>query len=141
MVLAGISNTYFRQEMRLFRPKTGCAAPHKHSRMLVRLPDMPVASFVSRASNRYHLALLVAGMLAISACSEPPSWQKLLGQRINQQYPNYKVTQAADGNLKIERPGLPDATVDVAGIELLCRRGPKDCNYATDQMLISLQGK
>ena len=92
------------------------------------------------ASRRAAVTML-AGLLALSACTEPPSWQKLLGLRINEQYPNYKVMPTADGNLKVERPGMPTATVDVAGIELLCRRGPKDCSYATDQMLTSLQAQ
>lgn len=83
--------------------------------------------------------MLLAGLLTLGACGEPPSWQKLLAQRIAEQYPGYKVTQAPDGNLKVERPGLPEAVVDITGIELLCRRGPKDCNYATDQMLTSLR--
>ena len=87
---------------------------------------------------RYASLMLLAGLLMLGACGAPPSWQKLLTQRITEQYPGYKVTQAADGNLKVERPGLPEAAVDVARIELLCRRGPKDCNYATDQMLTTL---
>ena len=82
--------------------------------------------------------MLLAGLLALGACGAPPSWQKLLAQRIAEQYPGYQVTQAPDGNLKVLRPGMAEAAVDVAGIELLCRRGPKDCNYATDQMLTSL---
>jgi hypothetical protein len=43
--------------------------------------------------------------------------------------------------LKVLRPKLPDARVNVEEIAQLCQRGPKDCNYATDQMLLSLQNQ
>lgn len=102
---------------------------------------MPSALSTSKPlSHRTSIALL-AGLLALGGCGEPPGWQKLLTQRITEQYAGYIVTPTADGNLKVMRPGLPDVAVDVAGIALLCRRGPKDCNYATDEMLTSLQAK
>ena len=40
---------------------------------------------------------------------------------------------------KVEAPGKPDIRVDVNGIAQFCRRGPKDCDYATDQMLLKLR--
>jgi hypothetical protein len=38
----------------------------------------------------------------------------------------------------VRRPGQADTPVDVKAIGEFCRRGPKDCNYATDQMLLEL---
>lgn len=82
------------------------------------------------------MSLLTAG-----ACSEAPSWQKLLRLRITDQYPAYRVTATANGGLLVERPGLTTLPVDVAAIAGFCLRGPKDCNYATDQMLLELRGQ
>lgn len=76
---------------------------------------------------------------ALSACTEAVSWQKLLSAKIKTQYPSYVVQTAPDGALKVLRPSLPDIRVNVDEIAQLCQRGPNDCNYATDQMLISLQ--
>lgn len=79
-------------------------------------------------------------LLALTACSDPPpSWQKLLTAKITEQYPNYQVSQQADGQLLVKRPGLPDAPVDAEAIGRFCTRGPADCNYATDQMLLELR--
>jgi len=81
----------------------------------------------------------LAVLLVLAACTEPPSWQKLLAAKITQQYPAYTVQPTPDGNLKVERPGLPPVPVDVDAIARFCQRGPQDCNYATDQMLLALQ--
>ena len=76
--------------------------------------------------------------LCISACSEPPSWQKLLASKIVEHYPTYQAFPAANGSLMVKRPGWADKPVDVDDIARFCQRGPKDCNYATDQMLLTL---
>lgn len=76
----------------------------------------------------------------LAACSqEPPTWQQLLAAKVRQQFPSYEVVPQGDGSLIVHRPGLPDSTIDVAAIARFCQRGPKDCNYATDTMLQSLQ--
>lgn len=81
-------------------------------------------------------------LLVLAACSDPPpSWQKLLSGKITQQYPQYQVSQQPDGQLLVKRPGQPDAPVDAEAIGRFCRRGPADCNYATDHMLLELRGK
>lgn len=85
--------------------------------------------------------LLLALAAALAACSEAPSWQKLLASKIGEQYPGYKIQATADGNLLVERPGLSALPVDVKAIAAFCLRGPRDCDYATDQMLLQLQGK
>jgi hypothetical protein len=87
-------------------------------------------------------ALLTAlSFSALSACTEAPSWQKLLASKIKEHYPSYYVQATPDGALKVARPNLPDARVNVEEIAQLCQRGPKDCNYATDQMLLGLQNR
>lgn len=80
-------------------------------------------------------------LAALPGCGEAPSWQKLLSIRITDQYPSYHVQPAANGGLLVERPGLPTLPVDADAIGRFCQRGPKDCNYATDQMLLELQDK
>lgn len=84
------------------------------------------------------LALAVAFFLG--ACNQPPpSWQSLLAAKIREQYPSYQVTPTPDGALMVARPGEATEPVDVNAIAQFCQRGPKDCNYATDQMLLALR--
>jgi hypothetical protein len=82
---------------------------------------------------------IVLTLNALPACTKPPSWQTLLAGRISQQYPGYVIEKPDPGSLLIVRPGLPAIPVDVEAIAGFCRRGPKDCNYAIDQMLTGLQ--
>jgi hypothetical protein len=67
--------------------------------------------------------------------------QKLLTLKITEQYPDYKVQTTSSGNLLVKRPGKDALTVDADAIGHFCRRGPKDCNYSIDQMLLELGGK
>ena len=83
----------------------------------------------------------LALLLALAACTEAPSWQKLLAAKITEQYPGYQVQPAPGGGLMVERPGLAPVPVDVDAIARFCQRGPKDCNYATDQLLLDLRGR
>ena len=89
--------------------------------------------------NRTAVVIVLAVMLP--ACTEPPTWQKLLTLKITEQYPDYKVQTTASGGLLVDRPGKSTLPVDANAIGDFCRRGPKDCNYATDQMLLELGGK
>ena len=84
-----------------------------------------------------YLLLAASGVLLLS-CTEPPGWQKLLTLKITEQYPSYKVQPVPGGGLLVERPGLASLPVDADAIGRFCLRGPKDCNYATDQMLLNL---
>jgi hypothetical protein len=86
-------------------------------------------------------ALLLATLPNLPACTEPPSWQKLLAIKITDQLPAFTAEPAPGGGLTVKRPGLPDAPVDVDGIARFCQRGPKDCDYAIDQMLLELRGR
>ena len=89
-----------------------------------------------------HVALLIgmAAALLTAACTQAPSWQKLLTAKISEQYPRYTVQPLPDGSVVVRRPGQADVPVDINAIAEFCRRGPKDCNYATDQMLLALSG-
>ena len=85
------------------------------------------------------IALSMAALLA--ACSQAaPGWDRLISAKISEQYPAYKVLAAEAGQLRVQRPGQVDKTVDVADIAKFCQRGPADCNYALDQMLLGLRG-
>lgn len=77
----------------------------------------------------------------LCACTEAPTWQKLLTLKITEQYPDYKVQTTASGGLLVERPAKSTLPVDADAIGRFCQRGPKDCDYATDQMLLELGGK
>lgn len=81
---------------------------------------------------------LIAMLGVLAACTEPPGWQKLLTLKITEQYPGYKVKTMPDGSLLVERPGLASLPVDAEAIGRFCLRGPRDCNYASDQMLLGL---
>lgn len=83
---------------------------------------------------------MAAMLLALASCTQPVSWQALLTAKIAQQYPAYQVQPASGGGLLVQRPGLATVPIDVTAISQFCRRGPKDCNYATDQMLLELRG-
>ena len=90
--------------------------------------------------QRLYAAIALATPMLLAACTDPPSWQTLLTAKITQQYPGYMVHRAPDGRLLVERPGLAAVPVDAEAIGRFCLRGPKDCNYATDQMLLELRG-
>ena len=84
--------------------------------------------------------LFAMACLALGACNqEPLSWDKLIASRIAQQYPGFTVSPTEGGKLSVLRPGVGSYTVEVTPIAQFCQRGPKDCEYAIDQMLLELQ--
>jgi hypothetical protein len=86
-------------------------------------------------------ACFCVAALGLSACSPaPPSWDALLGSKIAEHYPAYTVLMPQAGQLLVQRPGQMDKAVDVADIAKFCQRGPADCNYAMDRMLLELRG-
>ena len=70
--------------------------------------------------------------------AKPPSWTGLLATKITAHNASYAVMPLANGDLQVERPKLGIKLIAVNEIALFCQRGPKDCNYATDQMLLDL---
>ena len=84
-------------------------------------------------------ALLLA-VLALTGCGQQlPSWDSRLSGKITGQYPDYRANVIAPGQLRVERPGMPAQTVEVEPIAQHCLRGPKDCGYAVEQMLLVLR--
>ena len=84
--------------------------------------------------------LLLASFFVLAGCGQaPPSWDKLIAGKIVGQFPNYTVTVPSAGQLAVERPGMPSKNVEVGPIALHCQRGPKDCNYVVEQMLLELR--
>jgi hypothetical protein len=106
-----------------------------------RITPAPSGFWLGPGPRTIAQRLVLAGLVGLAACGEPPGWQKLLAGRITQQYPGYRAIPAPGGGLIVERPGLPDMPVDVEAIGRFCQRGPKDCNYASEQMLLQLRGK
>ena len=98
---------------------------------------------IVRAAGRAHLAIGAAVLcvpLLLTACGQsPPSWDNLLSGKVSGQYPTYTVTVPVAGQLRVERPGMPTKTIEVNPIAQHCLRGPKDCNYAVEQMLVELR--
>ena len=93
---------------------------------------------VVRALGSAHAAISVAVLLA--ACGQsPPSWDNLISGKVLGQYPGYVVTVSVAGQLRVERPGMPVKTIEVTPIAQHCLRGPKDCNYAIEKMLLELR--
>ena len=88
---------------------------------------------------RLYRALLAALALLVACGQQPPSWDKLLAGKITGQYPDYAVVVTAPGHLRVSRPKLPAQDVDVEPIAQHCLRGPKDCSYAVEQMLLVLR--
>jgi hypothetical protein len=85
------------------------------------------------------LAITLAAALLVACGQKPPSWDVLLAGKITGQYPDYRVAVTAPGVLTVTRPNLPTQTVDVPPIAQHCLRGPKDCNYAVEKMLLVLR--
>ena len=83
--------------------------------------------------------LLAAASLLVACGQKPPSWDVLLSGKIVGQYPTYKVTVTAPGQLSVQRPGMPAQTVSVEPIAQHCLRGARDCAYAVEQMLLLLR--
>ena len=84
--------------------------------------------------------LLLALATVLVACGQkPPSWDVLLSGKILGQYPDYRVTVTAPGQLSVQRPGMPPQTVSVEPIAQHCLRGPRDCGDAVEKMLLLLR--
>lgn len=100
-----------------------------------QLRRMPIGCLIVRTAT---CSLLLA---LLPACTEAPTWQKLLTLKITEQYPSYQVQTTETGSLLVLRPGKSTLPVDADAIGKFCQRGPKDCNYVTDQMLLELGDK
>ncbi|MDB5806626.1 MAG: hypothetical protein JWN73_3948 [Betaproteobacteria bacterium] len=85
-------------------------------------------------------ALLLAGAALCAACSnEAPDWNTLAGARIRNQIPEAQITVIDAKTLEANTAGKTQR-IDTAELQLLCNRGPKDCDYAFDQAVLQLRG-
>lgn len=84
---------------------------------------------------------LAALSTLIAACdSAPPSWDRLLAERIASHFPGCTVAAPGAGRLRLDCPGQAAQPIEVAPIAQFCQRGPRDCEYGVDQLLLSLKG-
>ena len=91
--------------------------------------------------RRCRHAFASACLMLLAACDQaPPTWDKLIASKITEQYPSYTVEQPAPGKLLVHRPGQTDFPVEIVPITVHCNRGPRDCNYIVEQLLIELRG-
>jgi len=82
----------------------------------------------------------VAGAVLLSACNAAPaSWDTIVTQRIGQERPRCVVTAPAPGTLDVRCPDGAPQRIDIAPIAQHCQRGPRDCEYAIDQVLLGLR--
>ncbi|HEX4326501.1 MAG TPA: hypothetical protein VH105_06755 [Burkholderiales bacterium] len=84
--------------------------------------------------------LLPAVALLGAACSnEAPDWNTLAASRIRNQIPEAQI-QVIDAKTLEATIGAKTQRIDTAELQLLCNRGPKDCDYAFDQAVLRLRG-
>ena len=82
---------------------------------------------------------LVLVLASLAACdASPPTWDRVLSQRIAQERPDCEVSAPATGQLTLRCGTAPAHSIDVASIAQFCQRGPRDCEYAIDQALLQL---
>jgi hypothetical protein len=84
--------------------------------------------------------LLLAAALLAGACSnEAPDWNTLAASRIRNQIPEAQI-RVIDARSLEATIGAKTQRIDTAELQLLCNRGPKDCDYAFDQAVLQLRG-
>ena len=82
-------------------------------------------------------ALFCSAALLLAAClSEPPSWSRMVRERILSHYPAATITDR-DENLEVSLDGKTHR-VELAPIALQCNRGINDCERVLTEMLLSL---
>jgi hypothetical protein len=82
----------------------------------------------------------LACALLLAACdSKPLDWNTLAASRIRDQVPAAQLKVLDAGTLEASLGGKT-TRIDTAELQLLCNRGPKDCNYAFDQVVLALRG-
>lgn len=82
----------------------------------------------------------IAGTLLLAACdSKPLDWNTLAASRIRDQVPAAQIT-VVDARTLEANLGGKTTRIDTAELQLLCNRGPKDCDYAFDQAVTALRG-
>ena len=92
---------------------------------------------------RSRLLLLLPACVLAALCSgcdsKPLDWNTLAAARIRDQLPNAQVKVIDAKTLEASLDGKT-TKVDTAELSLLCNRGPKECDYAFDQVILQLRG-
>ena len=84
-------------------------------------------------------ALLPVGAILCAACSnEAPDWNQLASARIRNQLPEAQIRVVDARTLEATIAGQT-RRIDSAELQLLCNRGPKECDYAFDQAVLQLR--
>jgi hypothetical protein len=87
---------------------------------------------------RLAFAFLLAALLA--ACdSKPLDWNNLTASRIRDQVPGAEVIVIDANTLEVKTAGKSQR-VDTKELQTRCNRGPRDCDYAFDQIVTQLRG-
>jgi hypothetical protein len=75
----------------------------------------------------------------VSACGgEPPSYQNLVVERLRTELPGAAVApEGADVSVRL---GERTTRIDVAEIQRLCSRGPRDCEFALGDAVLRARG-
>ncbi len=76
----------------------------------------------------------------LSACGgEPPSYQGLVAERLRAELPGAAVVpEGADVSVRL---GERTTRIDVAEIQRLCSRGPRDCEFALGNAVLRARGE
>lgn len=84
--------------------------------------------------------ILLAGVICVSACGgQPPSYPDLVASRLRSELPGASV--AVQGDTLAVRLGARETRIDVAEIQRLCNRGPRDCEYALGEAVQRARGE
>jgi len=83
---------------------------------------------------------LVLFAVLLAACdSRPLDWNSLTASRIRDQVPGAQVIVIDAGTLEVKAAGKSQR-IDTKELQTRCNRGPKDCDYAFDQIVTQLRG-
>ena len=82
--------------------------------------------------------LLPAVVLAGACSNQAPDWNSLASARIHALLPDVQV-KVVDARTLEATLGSRTQRIDTAELQLLCNRGPKDCDYAFDQAVLQLR--
>ncbi len=93
----------------------------------------------SLAPTNSTLIALVLVASGLPACdSRPASWDTVLLQRITQERPDCIASTPAPGDIALRCGASAEQHVVVAPIAQFCQRGPRDCEYAIDEVIKAL---
>lgn len=92
---------------------------------------------MSRREAGRLLGALACGCLM--ACGEPASYPELVSQRLRTEIPEARVEAA--GETLVVRVGQRETRIEVADIQRLCSRGPRECERALESAVLEARGE